>query len=394
MTKDVSIDVEQFKERIESVTASLVFPTLGGFKGKCPAHEDSGQSLKLSEDEDGKYNISCDAGCSIASIYKSLGFPYKEREKFVEVPQPKKAIESELRVVGLQEFLSMEIPKKEMVLSPFLTTQGIVLIYARRGVGKTHLSLGIAYAVACGGTFLKWEAPAPKRVLFLDGEMTPSDMHERLQRISLASDYPAPSDDYFRLITPGLQENSLPNLSMVEGREKINNLMDTFDVIVIDNLSSLFRSSCENEADSWQVIQDWFLELRRNGKSIVFVHHAGKSGQQRGTSKREDVADTVICLKNPEGHRSKEGACFEVHFEKTRHFAGKDAQSFTAKIIEADDGLWYWEVSSSEVEKEIELVVEGIKANLTIEQISKKTGFTKSQIETRKKKAKHLGLIN
>lgn len=394
MTKDVSIDVKVLKERIESVTASLVIPTTDGFIGKCPAHEGLEQNLKIIEDINSKYTVCCDAGCSVAAIYNSLGFPYVEQEKFVKVYPSERKREPGLNVVGLQEFLSMEIEKKEMILSPFLTTQGIVLIYAKRGVGKTHLSLAIAYAIACGGTFLKWKAPLPKRVLFLDGEMTQADMHERLRRISLTEDGPIPTDDYFRLITPDLQSDPLPNLSRTEGREKINNLMDTFDVIIIDNLSSLVRSSCENEADSWQEIQDWLLELRKNGKSIILIHHAGKGGQQRGTSKREDVADTVICLKHPEGYRPEEGASFEVHFEKTRHFSGKDAESFLAKMVETDDGLWYWEVSLPESDKEIDLVVNGIKAGLTIEQIKEKTGFTKSQIETRKKKAKNLGLIN
>lgn len=393
MTKDVSIDVEKLKEDIESKTASLFFEIKDGFEGKCPAHEDTGRSLKLTQLYTGQSKISCKEGCSLDSIFNALDMTPLTKERYNSFPTQDKKKNSGLCVIGIKEFLSQEILKKEMILSPFLTTQGIVLIYARRGVGKTHVSLGIAYAIASGGKFLKWKSPTPRRVLFLDGEMTQADMHERLEKISLVSDTPIPSNDFFRLITPDLQEDPLPNLSNFEGREKINNLTDTFDVIIIDNLSSLFRSSFENEADSWQVIQDWLLELRKNGKSIILIHHAGKSGKQRGTSKREDVADTVICLKNPEGYRPEEGACFEVHFEKTRHFSGMDAEPFTAKMIEADDGLLWWEVSSSEADKEIELVANGIKAGLTIEQIKEKTGLSKSQVETRKKKAKNLGLI-
>ena len=52
------------------------------------------------------------------------------------------------------------------------------------------------------------------------------------------------------------------------------------------------------------------------------VHHANKNGMQRGTSKREDVLDTVIVLKRPADYTPEHGARFEVHFEKSRGFFG------------------------------------------------------------------------
>jgi hypothetical protein len=55
----------------------------------------------------------------------------------------------------------------------------------------------------------------------------------------------------------------------------------------------------ENEGESWVPMATWALARRREGRSVVFVHHAGKSGQQRGSSRREDLLDTVICLKHP-----------------------------------------------------------------------------------------------
>ena len=40
--------------------------------------------------------------------------------------------------------------------------QGLVMLYSRRGVGKTHVALGIAAAVASGTSFLQWRAPSPQ----------------------------------------------------------------------------------------------------------------------------------------------------------------------------------------------------------------------------------------
>ena len=70
-------------------------------------------------------------------------------------------------VVDFAEFIQTEIPKPNTLLSPFLLSQGLALLYAKRGVGKTHIALGIGCAVAKGGTFLKWTAKNLKRYSML-----------------------------------------------------------------------------------------------------------------------------------------------------------------------------------------------------------------------------------
>lgn len=62
------------------------------------------------------------------------------------------------------------------------------------------------------------------------------------------------------------------------------------------------------------------------------MHHSAKSGAQRGTSKREDVLDTVIALKRPKDYEPTQGARFEVHFEKGRELLGKDAMPFESML--------------------------------------------------------------
>jgi hypothetical protein len=72
------------------------------------------------------------------------------------------------------------------------------------------------------------------------------------------------------------------------------------------------------------------------------VHHAGKGGGQRGTSRKEDVLDTVIALSRPPGYVASEGARFEVRFTKSRGFWGSVAEPFEARFV---DGAW----STSEI---------------------------------------------
>jgi hypothetical protein len=83
-------------------------------------------------------------------------------------------------------------------------------------------------------------------------------------------------------------------------------------------------------------MQAWLLRLRRIGKTVLLIHHAGQGENARGTSKREDVLDTVISLKRPENYLPSEGARFEVHLTKARSVSGEGAQPFEAKLVPRD----------------------------------------------------------
>ncbi|OYW21987.1 MAG: hypothetical protein B7Z43_08715, partial [Sphingomonas sp. 12-62-6] len=51
-----------------------------------------------------------------------------------------------LAPLGLDEFLKRSFPPREQLLAPWLPRKGLALVFAPRGVGKTHFSLGVAYA--------------------------------------------------------------------------------------------------------------------------------------------------------------------------------------------------------------------------------------------------------
>lgn|SRR5215469_3119541 len=52
----------------------------------------------------------------------------------------------------------------------------------------------------------------------------------------------------------------------------------------------------------------------------------GKSGGQRGTSRREDLLDTAIVLEHPSDYAASEGLRCVVRYEKNRGFDGEDAR--------------------------------------------------------------------
>ena len=64
-------------------------------------------------------------------------------------------------------------------------------------------------------------------------------------------------------------------------------------------------------------IEGWLLGLRRRRIAVVIINHAGRNGEMRGTSKREDSAFWQIVLDPAE--KQGQGARFLSRFTKNRN---------------------------------------------------------------------------
>lgn len=318
-----------------------------------------------------------------------------ELDRWADQHQPEQPGELAPRVsaVGLREFLARDIPAREMLLAPWLPKSGLVMVYAPRGIGKTWFAIYTALAAASGGEFLGWQAPAPVRVLYIDGEMPAVALQERLA-IGVASGYEVAAPGSLSIITPDMQPDfrPMPDLSTPEGQLLLEPHTNEADLIVVDNIATLCRSGKENEGESWLAVQGWALRMRAMGKSVLFVHHAGKGGQQRGTSRREDVLDTVIALKYAKGDEALQGARFELHFEKNRGFYGDDARAREVSLISDEKGntVWGWQhLNDSTFDRVVDLLNEG----LSQKEVSVELEINKGTVSKYARKAKESGLL-
>ncbi len=300
-----------------------------------------------------------------------------------------------LCVLNLAELLTREFPEREAILKPWLLTQSLSLIHAYRGVGKTHVALGIAYAVATGEKYLTWEAPRPRRVLYIDGEMPAAAIRDRLQALVDADEREFDPANLL-IVTPDVQEGAMPDLATEGGQEAIEAVVAKHDIelIIVDNIATLVRNTArgENETESWRDVQTWALRQRQRQRSVLFVHHDGKGGKQRGTSAREDTLDAVIQLKHPSDYHPEEGAKFEIHFRKARNLAGKDVKPIEAELIQGQDGqmTWTWrDLEESTYTKVVGLANDGLRAV----DIATELEISKSTVSRHLKRARQAGLI-
>ena len=322
---------------------------------------------------------------SVGWVYRYCITPAKKAIKFVNEDS------AHLKACSVVDFISMTLPPRELILAPWLPTSGLCMIHAIAGIGKTHLSFGTAYAVASGGSFLKWKAEKARGVLLIDGELSANLAQERwkLTRAIQSNTLMAP----LLFVTPDLQSGCMPDLATIPGQTIINELItDEIELIIVDNLSCLVRTGNENEAEQWAPIQAWALRLRAQGKSVLFIHHSSKGGSQRGTSKKVDVLDSMIMLKRSETYTQDQGATFEVHFEKSRGFCGDDATPFEASLTQDEQGLPCWTTRSLE-DSDFDKVIKLLNKGISQKEIAETLKVSKSTISRHATRARNEGLI-
>lgn len=245
-----------------------------------------------------------------------------------------------LKVDNVEEFVAERISEPEWLVEGLLREKALVMVYAPRGLGKTWFGLSLAVAVAMGGPFLKWPTTRRRRVLYVDGEMSAFGMQARLRGLGASGD--------LRLICSDRQDGPMPSLGTEAGRTLIDEQLDGVSLLVLDSRSTLVGGA-ENDAETFEELQRWFLSLRRRGIAVVLVHHSGKNGDQRGTSKHEDILDLSIRLNPEPRFVAGGGARFGVEFTKNRNSI--DDSPFSVSLAGHGSGLVRLVVGSDEVQQ-------------------------------------------
>jgi len=133
------------------------------------------------------------------------------------------------------------------------------------------------------------------------------------------------------------------------------------------------------------------IRLRHRGLSVVLVHHAGKGGQQRGTSGREDALDTVIALEWPPHYDPEEGCHFHLRFTKARSAKGDAVAALDVCLESTEDQGLTWLVKpleESRLEQVRRLVADGITS---VTELADELGISKGYASKLKKQAESRG---
>jgi hypothetical protein len=297
-----------------------------------------------------------------------------------------------LDIVSFGSFARENLPRREMILTPILPVQGLAMLFAGRGVGKTRVAMGMSWAAVTATRFLRWSAASPRRVLYVDGEMPQTAMQDRTNHLMSGSGPQPPDDSYFRLLSMDRQElGTSLNLALPEHQARLEAALGGTELLVLDNISTLVNGGRENDADSWDAMQAWLLQLRRKGLSVLLVAHAGRNDNARGTSKREDILDAVVHLKHPGDYEPEQGARFEVHYTKARGIFGEDALPFEARLS-VENGQDHWTCQIIR-DRELDQVEELSREGVSVRNIAEELDLSKSAVGRMQNKLRAAGRL-
>ena len=265
-------------------------------------------------------NVSCDSdGTMIDRLQTKLAPVLSPEEKFPDLASAYAA--SALTVVEIEK---LKITRRKALIGNWFLEGDLGFWYGPRGQGKSWGVLTMALALANGLPFGPWKVHSPTRCLYVDGEMPiggDGGTQGRCQSIDVGR---CDRDDNLIVLHHEALfhlTGKVLNLTSPEAQAAVKELCvkKSIKVVFVDNISCLF-SMAEDKADAWtECVLPWLLDMRRHQVAVVMVHHAGRSGHMRGTSKREDAAFWCVKLTDGKGDGSEVGAHFIASFDKNRN---------------------------------------------------------------------------
>lgn len=286
-------------------------------------------------------------------------------------------------ILSTEHLRSLQIPPRKKFLGP-IEEGTIGEIFGPRGVGKTQLRDAVALSMTRGVNLGPWLSESPAGVLIFDGEMSLFDLQGRQ---SLESNVGPACRPLNYISSQYLFETERKSLILTDDRwrDAALELIEKnpqYAVIFFDNLSSFMPGSKENDSESWGAINQFFLNIRWMGRAVCFIHHAGKSGDQRGTSAREDQLDWVVRLDNASSGPESGCRC-QVTLTKNRSLFGPEAEPF---IFQLDGCPPRWTITLKR-QSQREIIIALLATGSSQKEVADLTGYDKGLVSRTKKKA-------
>ena len=280
-------------------------------------------------------------------------------------------------VVDVLKIPSLELPPLEYMIEPLLTFAGVMEAYSWRGVGKSFVVTLVAYQLARGAKQLFrvdrnmggcWPVARKVPVLYVYGEMHGAMIKTRFKQIMAGEGLrQLPDEGMLGVMCKDFQRAWRPSIATPRNRRIIEDRLfqGGYKLLVLDNISTLWPGSNEDETDQWATLTNWFVDLTQEGISVIFCEHAGKSGLDRGTSKKQDIVDSVLRLKRYD-HWKDAGLRAEVKIEKLRGDCKDKRQLIPFEVAlttESDAAVWTMRpVVAAQMEAAFKMFASGMKA--------------------------------
>ncbi len=224
----------------------------------------------------------------------------------------------------INAILSADIEPPNIIVPNFLVSGEATMLAALAGGAKTITTQYIAACVATGTPCFGMPATKPEPVLFVDSELS---KYQIQQRFKLIYEFigKRPVKGFLRIIHKRSFKSGMPDLTHPDGFEKLMPDIEASTVVILDNLSSLYRSAEELSQNDWNYYNDCLDELRELNKAVLVLHHTDKDSRNyRGHSEIARAIDNILIAVKDKKQSTDSKTVIKVRKPKSRHGANND----------------------------------------------------------------------
>ncbi len=245
-------------------------------------------------------------------------------------------------------WLTRQLDKPEPLMGEVIVSTTRLMMGGETGIGKTHLAMGMAAALATGQPFAHWRVHRKVRVLYVDGEMARDLMQERIadlkRRLGNAD---------LSLLSIVCREDypDMQPLNTDAGRTFILGLVAAWkvEVVFFDNRMSLLSGDMKDEVP-WTDTMELVRALTRARVAQCWIDHTGHDkGKIYGSKTKEWQLDTVALISKVE--RADTDVAFQIEFSKARRRRPDTREDFASVTLALRDDRWDVETMAAKPRK-------------------------------------------
>jgi len=261
-----------------------------------------------------------------------------------------------LKPISAADLLAKPMPEPVPLLSPFLAECGYTVVQAREKAGKTWAALGMAAAIAGGGTFLGGHCEQPRPVIYVDAENGERRMRQRLRYMqgSIGDGDAVLAGKNLHIL--GAREhddecgkNPFPVIDGGDGSLQYVDLVREYGaaLLIVDTKAKLTEYTDEKSAADDVALSQTVRQVQAEGCALMVLHHIAQGRDafdptaSRGSTALPGSADLILGVKKQPKVDPEAVAHFRLASAEARD---GDEVDVTAELAPDGDG-WSWQTA-------------------------------------------------
>jgi AAA domain len=242
-----------------------------------------------------------------------------------------------LPLIELERIMDEELPAPDWLVEPLISNGSRVVIYGAWGSYKSWGLLDLGLHISVGQAWLgKFPISAPRRVLYVDEEMSQRVLRRRIKRLALAMGPIADRSMFRALSRHGVRLNPHGTALLLEGLKATG--FDP-DVVIVETLRRVFEGN-ENEAkdvaEFWRGVEP----IVQPRKTLMISHHMRKPSANGGNHTRHQASGSTDIMAGVDDalafvRRGKDA--FTIEHVKCRD--GEEVDPFLVGLDEEGDSV-------------------------------------------------------